>query len=246
MRISWLPHARMMVYAADASSRYPNAQVIGADLVEGQFDPSLSKATLAPDQQQSNITWRVPNSPLSHGPAIDFEDPTWDFPTDYFSYIRLGHVIGSITSWPSILTKCLTHLLPANGYIEITDIDWQARSANGPLRANSPFADYWDRLQEASSREGRPFRVPHRALDGMLKDAGFDTIVHQRYRLPLCPWSRDERQEALGRNMAAVLEDSLVALGIGLLPFSPDLVRAYAKECVRVAQRRENRMFVML
>lgn len=230
------------------SSRHPQAEVVGVDLVEGQFDPPLPEDAGGQLLTRSNITWRVPNSP--HGPPIDFDDDHWDLGSQPFDYIRLGHLTGSVRDWPDLLNKCFQRLSPSSGYIEIMDIDWQARSANGRLRANSPFAEYWDRLQDASERQGCRFSLPSRNMEDMLESLGFDSIVHQRHRLPLTSWSHDPRQYKLGEWMHAFLQDSLETFGIGLLTqqldFSPEQVRARVRACVEYASNARNRVFVTL
>ena len=229
------------------ASRHPQAKIIGVDIVEGQFDPPTIEDTDGQLLTKPNITWRVPNSP--HGPPIDFDDEHWDLGDALFDYIRLGHLTGSVRDWPELLTKTFHHLTPANGYVEIMDIDWQARSANGRVPANSPFAEYWDRLQNASERQGCPFRLP-RNMDDILESVGFDNIVHQRHRLPLTAWSHDTRQFELGKWMRAFLEDSLEAFGVGLmteqLHFSAEQVRARVRACVEYAADPRNRVFVTL
>lgn len=141
------------------------------------------------------------------------------------------------------------HLTPSRGHVEIMDFDWRFRRANGRLPPNSPLSLYWDNLHQASRAHGRPLRV-RQDMDDLLEGVGYDSIVHQRHRIPLTLWSYDETQFYTGRGMAAYLAETLEMLGIGLLPaylgISAAQVRRQAQECVEFAMDPRNEIFVTL
>ncbi|KAK6406400.1 hypothetical protein LTR95_018663, partial [Oleoguttula sp. CCFEE 5521] len=79
------------IWAVDIATRFPNAGVMGADIVGGQ-----------PGYDGSNLRWRTPDH---GGIGFDLEDAQWDFPLNSFDLIHAGHLCGAVSDWPKFFAK---------------------------------------------------------------------------------------------------------------------------------------------
>lgn len=76
--------------------------------------------------------------------------------------------------------------------MEYQDWDLQIFSDDGSLKDDSDFLK-WDRLiLEACEKTGRE-ACPGRYLEEWVTKAGFENITHQRYRVPVGPWAKDQK-----------------------------------------------------
>lgn len=77
-------------------------------------------------------------------------------------------------------------------------MDIHIKSDNGSIdeehilnRWATPFIEYGDKV-------GRTFAVAGK-MAGWMEDAGFDNVIEKTYKIPLGPWSSDQRLKELGR-----------------------------------------------
>ncbi|KAK4940353.1 hypothetical protein LTR28_009166, partial [Elasticomyces elasticus] len=164
-------------WAMDMGDEYPNAEIIGVDLVNIQ-PPSIPPAT----------RFRIP---------FDYESP-WALGRDSWDLIHLQLGCGSVASWPDLLYKIFTHLKPGVGCFELVEIDYKPRCDDGTLAPDSPLVQWYNYLEDATGRASRPIAYPQN-MRQMLTGAGFTDIEHKTIALPYNEWPVDPHQKELGR-----------------------------------------------
>ncbi|KAM0694553.1 hypothetical protein Q7P36_004909 [Cladosporium allicinum] len=170
------------IWACDMASRYPDAEIVGVDIVGGQPEGG------------PNLTWRTPD----YGPnsAFDFEAQDWPFAGNSFDLIHAGYLCGSISSWPKFLEKVKKHLRPKTGQFELFEIDLAPRCEDGTLPNNSILHYWWDVMQKATAN--KPIACPDAGQ--MLRQAGFVDVKETTFPLPFSSsWVRGTRERATGQ-----------------------------------------------
>ncbi|GAB7322556.1 hypothetical protein MBLNU13_g03475t1 [Cladosporium sp. NU13] len=171
------------IWASDMARRYPDAEIVGLDIVGGQ------------PVEGRNLTWRTPDT--SPNSAFDFEAPDWGFAGNSFDLIHAAQLCGAISSWPRFFEKIKRYLRPKTGQVELFEIDLAPRCEDGTLSPDSPINKWWQLMQEATSN--KPIACPD--AKRMLEAAGFVDVVEHEYPLPFCDtWldRRHKRERAVG------------------------------------------------
>jgi len=106
-------------------------------------------------------------------------------------------LFGSIEDWPGLYAKCFRHLKPG-AHFEQVEMDFEPRSANGPLAPNFSLVQWYNLLMTAMDQCGKPMRLPPNNSD-RLRAAGFVNIQEEVIRVPLTPWSRDRHEQDMAR-----------------------------------------------
>lgn len=76
------------------------------------------------------------------------------------------------------------------GYAEFQDFDLEYYSEDGSLKAEHDVQKWITELLDASRGFNRD-PSPGPKLERYMKDAGFQNVIVQRYRLPIGPWAKD-------------------------------------------------------
>lgn len=106
-----------------------------------------------------------------------------------------------------VLTLSRSHTA-SGGWAEFQDFDFQYYSDDGSLKPDCSTMKYLELLLGAARKTGRePSPGPH--LEGWVKEAGFQNIVHKKFRFPIGPWPRDRHLKTVGMYNLAQLLDGL-------------------------------------
>lgn len=86
----------------------------------------------------------------------------------------------------------------SGGYIEQVEVDIKPRSDDGTLPADSVLFRWNTIARDWTRATGKTFFVANEVKQ-QLTDAGFVDVVEQIFKLPLGPWSSDERYKNIGK-----------------------------------------------
>jgi len=179
------------LWCIEMGDDYPSAQILGNDL------SAVQPSTVPP-----NVKFE-----------IDDVESAWAYPKP-FDYIHCRYMMLSISDWPKLVKNCFDFLSPG-GWVEFQDWDLRWYSEDGSLKSDSALARWVDLLIEASSKMGRD-HLPGSKLEGWVRDAGFTEVHHQKFRIPVGRWPKNERLKAIGTwNLLSALE-GLEGFSMGL------------------------------
>ncbi|KAH8698821.1 regulator of secondary metabolism LaeA [Talaromyces proteolyticus] len=221
------PNARVLdlgcgtgIWAIDVANKYPEAFVVGLDLVDIQ-----------PLNGPKNCDFYSPR---------DFEYP-WALGEDHWDLIHMQMGSGCVASWPSLYRKIFSHLRPG-GWFEQVEIDFEPRCEERSLE-NTSMSNWYQYLKQATEMAARP--IAHSVSETMasLERQGFVQIDHQIVGLPLNPWHHDEHEKKVGRWYNLAISESLETLSLApmhrIFGFSHEQIKHLAIEVKKEAYNKE-------
>jgi len=182
------------IWAIDFAYEYPETTVLGTDL-------SPIQPTLVPE----NLMFEVD----------DVRDE-WIHPPDYFDYVHIRALFGSISDWPGVYNQAFRHITPG-GWIEQLEPGIELKSDDGSLTPDSPMNTLWKLFKEAGNITGQAFDI----VDTMKRDieaAGFINVHEKVFKAPLGLWPADLKYRELGRWTYLAFDDGLE--GYALAPLT--------------------------
>jgi len=96
----------------------------------------------------------------------------------------------AIVDWPKLMSQAFTFTKPS-GYAEFQDFELTYYSEDGSMGPDRAITKWANTLLKASRDFGRD-PCPGTKLEGWMKDAGFEKLVAQKYRIPIGPWAKDK------------------------------------------------------
>ncbi|KAI5780266.1 S-adenosyl-L-methionine-dependent methyltransferase [Peziza echinospora] len=189
------------IWAIDFADEHPQAQVIGVDI--------------SPIQPR----WVPPNVKFE----VDDVEEDWTFKDDYFDFIHLRTMGGSIADWKKLLRQCYEKTKPG-GFIEFQDYctdtylstGERLNGENPDVCARHPIVKFLHHMNLAATKFGRPLDIPP-LIEGLLADAGFVDIVVARETWPIGAWPKDPKLKTIGRWARAGSEEGLLPFALYLL-----------------------------
>jgi len=133
---------------------------------------------LAPHRVPANVKFEID----------DCEQP-WTF-QEKFDYVHARYLAAAIVDWPKLMEQAFTFTKPG-GYAEFQDFDLTYRSEDGSMTPDRTALKWANELLKASRDFGHD-PCPGAKLKGWMKDAGFENVVAQKYRIPIGPWAKDK------------------------------------------------------
>ncbi|KAG4441068.1 hypothetical protein IFR05_003422 [Cadophora sp. M221] len=204
------------IEAIDFADEHPNTEVIGTDL--SPIQPSLVP----------------PNCRFE----IDDASDEWTYPTNYFDFIHIRALFGSIEDWTALYEQAFRHLKPG-GWIEHVEGSIEIKSDDGSLAADSPMRTFTSLFAEAGTITGQIFNVTD-IMKPKITEAGFVNVVEQVFKVPLGGWPADAKLRELGQwallGFNTGLEGYSLATLTRVLGWSPARVHVFLAQ-LRVAAR---------
>ncbi|KAK4451159.1 S-adenosyl-L-methionine-dependent methyltransferase [Podospora aff. communis PSN243] len=180
------------IWAMVMAEKSPDAQVLGNDLSAVQ------------------PTWVPPNLKFE----IDDVESPW-LHEKPFDFIFCRYMCACIADWPKLVGSIHAGLRPG-AWAEFQDFDLEYYSDDGSLWEEHDVM-VWDRLfLGAANKTGREVS-PGPRLEGWVRDAGFQGVVHKRFKFPIGPWPRDPIENGL--------EAFTLRLFTGMLGWQPEDVK---------------------
>ena len=158
----------------DFADAHPNAEVIGIDL--SPIQPS----------------WVPPNCHF----AIDDVEDDWTFEQNYFDFVHIRCLMGSISNWPALYKQAYRHLT-RGGWIQHLDMDIYFTSDDGTVNDNNVMAKWSRTFIDCGEMTGKTFRVANLSAQ-WLAEAGFEDVHQRWYKVPVGPWPKDKRLKEVG------------------------------------------------
>ncbi|CAK7270818.1 hypothetical protein SEPCBS119000_004279 [Sporothrix epigloea] len=195
-------------WVIDFADSHPESHVIGVDLAPVQC-------------------FALPNASFE----IDDLEEQWTF-TFKFDYIHSMMMTGAFRDW-SRFYKQAFEFLNTDGWIEIQDIDFPLRCADGSLPADSALQKWTDIMMEASNISGFLLNTCGQAAD-LMREAGFVDIVRVPYKWPLGRWPKNEKMKELGSavrdNFLGGAETMSLALFTRFLGWNLEEVKTFSEQ----------------
>ena len=139
---------------------------------------------------------------------------------------------GAFRDWGNFYRQAF-EFLNTDGWVEIQDIDFPLRCADGSLPADSTLQKWSDIMMEASEKAGFLLNTCGRAADFM-KEAGFVDIVRVPYKWPIGRWPKNEKMKELGslarENFIGGVETMSLALFTRFLGWTLDDVKNFTEK----------------
>ncbi|KAF4456067.1 hypothetical protein F53441_1788 [Fusarium austroafricanum] len=175
------------IWAIDFADEYPQTEVTGTDL-----------SPIQPALVPPNVKFIIEDCLLD-----------WTWPEDYFNFIHIRAMYGSIPNWVDLYKQAYTHLAPG-GWIQDLEMDVKIQSDHVKLDDDHVFNTWADAFYRAGEKMGRPFDVckGHTMRDN-LKTAGFVDIVEKKIKVPIHGWAKDEDLRQAGFLIQKALEHSI-------------------------------------
>lgn len=201
-------------WAIDVAEQYPNCEVIGIDMYPYPI-PNVFPRNL--DLQVDDL-----NSPST-------------FPTNHFDMVHSRMMSGGIHAnrWAGYMQDILRVLQP-RGWCQMVEVYFNAQSDNGTLTKNHALHVWSQRYLEST----QPYKDPQAPLrlQNRMTEAGFVEVESRLIILPLCGWSNDARDKAVGD--ANRLNTQRLLSSLAQYPFSTMLGMSNTDIALLVAQAR--------
>ncbi|KAK3400623.1 S-adenosyl-L-methionine-dependent methyltransferase [Sordaria brevicollis] len=164
------------LWAIDFADENPNCNVIGTDI--SPIQPS----------------WVPPNLSFN----IDDATKEWTYQPDFFDYIHIRWLCGTIKDWPALYKEAYKCLKPG-GWIEHMDGDVNMVCLDGTMPKDSAIYQWGQLWCEIERKTGVVFNiVDSGCMENGIKEAGFTNIQIENFLAPTAPWPTDEKQKQIG------------------------------------------------
>ncbi|CAO1599178.1 hypothetical protein XANCAGTX0491_002918 [Xanthoria calcicola] len=164
------------IWAIEYGDDHPDTEILGTDL--SPIQPS----------------WVPPNVKFE---VDDCEEP-WTFP-EKFDVIHARYLASAIADWPKLVSQAFQFTKPG-GYSEFQDYDLLYYSEDGTLTDDLAIQKWITIFLQAARDFGRD-PCPGPRLAGLMRDAGFQNVEEEKYKIPIGPWPKDKH---LGQNRRGV------------------------------------------
>ncbi|KAK1773907.1 S-adenosyl-L-methionine-dependent methyltransferase [Copromyces sp. CBS 386.78] len=177
----------MGLWAIDFADKFETCEVIGTDITPVQ--PS----------------WVPPNVQFE----IDDAAKEWTYKSNHFDFVHIRFMDGAIEDWNALYEQAYRVTKPG-GWVEHLDHSPIVTSDDGSVKPGSAMDTYGKVLAEAGRRMGRTLTLADDdTMEEGMKAAGFINIQSKKYRMPLSPWSQDERMKQIGLYVLAALHSDV-------------------------------------
>jgi SAM-dependent methyltransferase len=156
-------------WAIEMGDLFPQAEFLGNDL--------------SPVQP----TWVPPNVRFE----VDDVESGWVYgaPQDFIFCRNLNF---AVSDFPRLAKQAFDNVRPG-GWVEFQDFDVALYSEDDSYHPSSDLAKYMQLLMDSARKAGKEPRTGPK-LEQWVRDAGFQNITHQKFKLPLGLWPKDKRQ----------------------------------------------------
>ncbi|KAK3348384.1 S-adenosyl-L-methionine-dependent methyltransferase [Neurospora tetraspora] len=164
------------LWAIDFADEFPNCRVIGTDI--SPIQPS----------------WVPPNLSFN----IDDATREWTYQPDFFDYIHIRWLFGTVKDWASLYKEAYRCTKPG-GWIEHIECDVNVVCLDGTMPEESAVNQWGKIWTEVQRKTGSVFNmVKSGIMENGIKEAGFTNVQIEDYLAPTGPWPTDEKEKQIG------------------------------------------------
>jgi len=128
---------------------------------------------------------------------IDDLTQEWTYPSNFFDFIHVRTLGGSIKDWVAFLKEALEHLKPG-GRIEVSEIRTHFHCDDDTFPKDCYSKRWEDTFHEIARQIGLEFdQIP--LMQGWLREAGFQDVDQVDRLIPVGMWPRDRRMKEIGK-----------------------------------------------
>lgn len=120
---------------------------------------------------------------------VDDAEAPWTFQKQ-FDFVHVRYLAAAISDWPKLVRQCFDATKPG-GYTEFHEYDLNVYSEDGSLRPEHAEMK-WNTLGCGACLSFGKDPYPGKKIEGWAKDVGFEDVYHERFRLPIGPWAKDQ------------------------------------------------------
>jgi len=120
---------------------------------------------------------------------VDDAEAPWTF-QHQFDLVHVRYLAAAISDWPKLVRHCFEATKPG-GYTEFQEYDLSIYAEDGSLKPEHAEKK-WSEVACGACRTMGNDPDPGKKLEGWAKEAGFQDVYHERFRLPIGPWARDQ------------------------------------------------------
>ncbi|KAK0615105.1 S-adenosyl-L-methionine-dependent methyltransferase [Bombardia bombarda] len=172
------------IWAIDFADEFPQTIVVGTDL--SPIQPS----------------WVPPNL------KFEIEDcsQTWTFSEDYFDYVHMRWLVGSLADWEALAQNAFTCLKPG-GWFEWYEMSAVIESDDDTVTDKTALSQWGKIFIDGGKKIGRSFTlVQDDTQRKVMEKAGFVDIQYQDVKMPIGSWPADRKNKEMGQFSQVVLE----------------------------------------
>lgn len=161
------------------TEKLPYAQITGIDL-----------SPIQPEMVPDNVTFEIQ----------DCADVDWCRSPGSIDLIHSRFMAGSLESYKALIQTSRAYLKPGSGWLELHEIHPRPVCDDGTMPETWKFAEWEERLSQASTRNldpPRPIRVAEN-LKNWMETSGFVDVREHRYKIPISGWPKDPRMKKIG------------------------------------------------
>ncbi|KAJ4409040.1 hypothetical protein N0V91_002855 [Didymella pomorum] len=163
------------IWAMDMADAYPSASILGVDIAATQ-----------PPFVPPNCTFE-----------IDDVEEDWPYRRAEFDFVHGRDLMTAVRDWPRLIAQAFTHLKPG-GWIQLCSTIPGALSDDNTIPADSGYVESGRLYFDIAERMGAPLDAP-KAWAKQMKDAGFENVRDEVYKLPMGAWARSKRLRTVGK-----------------------------------------------
>ncbi|EDO05046.1 hypothetical protein SS1G_07531 [Sclerotinia sclerotiorum 1980 UF-70] len=121
----------------------------------------------------------------------------WTYPPNYFDFIHIRGLFGSIPDWGRLYAQAFKHLKPG-GFIQHIEPSLHVKSDDDTVPPDSPLYRFADLFNNAGERTGQSMDICP-TMSSKISQAGFINLHEKTYKMPLGEWSNDPKLRELGK-----------------------------------------------
>ncbi|KAJ4403612.1 hypothetical protein N0V85_005063 [Neurospora sp. IMI 360204] len=177
------------LYTAPLPKNIENALDVGTGTGKAH-PPTLIGTDISPIQPN----WVPPNLSFN----IDDAAKQWTYQPDFFDYIHIRWLCGTMKDWPSLYKEAYRCTKPG-GWIEHIDVDVNMLCLDGTMPEDSAMNQWGKIWTEVERKTGIVCdMVKSGCMENGIKEAGFTNVQIEDFLAPTSPWPTDEKEKQIG------------------------------------------------
>ncbi|TXC03321.1 hypothetical protein FocTR4_00001975 [Fusarium oxysporum f. sp. cubense] len=134
---------------------------------------------------------------------------TWPWKDNYFDFIHIRYLFGSVQDWPALFQEAYRCCAPG-GWVQSCEADIHFYSDDGTTDSELALQKWADLYEKGGAETGRTFFLQQEALqERSITEAGFTDVRIFDYKLPVGGWTNNRKLSELGEYVRLTLENDL-------------------------------------